>query len=249
MIKNFLQSLATSDFDQILTQLDIINQSGIDLYNYTKQLLHYIDQHYRDDIPQMSNYAQLCSTILTQQKYYPNPMLAYKVELWKYCQSDTIKNIAQQSAIVSATDDKKQIKQTDINHIPATQTITNPDNSDNSDLLKDAPHHSNKVPDNNNSDTTITQTIPGHRPHIDSNIHDTLYPHIKISLQKIIGQTGKFVRSDDHQTIQLVMIDSGKMSMIDRPDTIKYLEELIQSYIGAYSLHIIYHDPQTLLDH
>ena len=86
MIQDFLQSLREPDFDKILRHVDEINTRGIDLSNYSKQVLHYIDMHYTEDITHMSQYAELFSNILTQQKYYPNPLLAYKVELWKYYQ-------------------------------------------------------------------------------------------------------------------------------------------------------------------
>ena len=44
------------------------------------------------------------------------------------------------------------------------------------------------------------------------------------------------------------MIDSGKLSLMSRPETIKYFENLIAQYYGqSYPFEIVYQDPQILL--
>lgn len=80
-----------------------------------------------------------------------------------------------------------------------------------------------------------------------NDIHHKLYQATKESLQKMIGQAGKFIYFNN--TIQLILTDHSKITMIRRPDIIKYFEELIVSILGqAYVFDIVYCDPQNILD-
>lgn len=69
-----------------MSKIQLLNQNGIEITNFTKQVLHYIDIHYTDNISMMSQLALLFETILIHQKTYSNPILAYKVELRNYIQ-------------------------------------------------------------------------------------------------------------------------------------------------------------------
>ncbi len=177
MVKGFLEVLESDNFQDILNYIHSINQTGIDLYSYNKQLLSYIDQHYDDDITHMNQYAQLCSTILIQQKYYPNPILAYKVELRKYHQS-----IFSSSPITPSTSNptvpNQQSTQSSISH--ADQSVSSykhhqtPEIKNTSSNLQDTP---NDAPNNLPSDTNSTTL---------DTIHLSIYQKLKNSVQKMI---------------------------------------------------------------
>jgi hypothetical protein len=176
MVKGFLGILESDNFQDILNYIQSINQSGIDLYSYNKQLLSYIDQHYDDDVVHMSQYAQLCSTILMQQKYYPNPILAYKVELRKYHQS-----MFPPSPITPSPSDlttpNQQSTQSSIAHADQSLSSHKHDiarTQDTSTDLQDTPNDtSNSLPSNANSTTSDA-------------IHLSIYSKLKKSVQKMI---------------------------------------------------------------
>ena len=234
MVKGFLEILESDNFQDVLNYIQSINQSGIDLYSYNKQLLSYIDQHYDDDVAHMSQYAQLCSTILIQQKYYPNPILAYKVELRKYHQS-----MFPSSPITPSPSDLTVPNQEDTIKITHTNQPIHHDTAHIKDTSIDLQDTPNDTPNSLSSDANSTTS---------DTIHLSIYSKLKKSVQKMIWQAWQFRRSEDTQSIELIMIDSGKVAMIRRPDVTRHIEEVIQAIVWSYALHIIYHDPQSLLD-
>mgnify|MGYP001643404012 CR=1 FL=1 len=83
-IKNLIATIKTWTREQIFAQLDQINQNGIDLGQFAKQIIGYIDQHLLEDT---DFYLKICSTfweILGNLRRYPYPIIAYKISLNNY---------------------------------------------------------------------------------------------------------------------------------------------------------------------
>lgn len=241
MLQQCLDIIQSKDFDSILHIISQVQESGIDLSNYTKQILYYIDQHYQENVNEMSMMAQIFSDIYVQQKYYPNPSLAYKVVLWKYCQWTNL---------FTWTDLTYLQNKTPWKHIQTTvKKDSDFDEKDHIQSETNLDQLSTTISLSKESTTTPcilsdTDTTANHQ----DNIHNVLYQATKPSLQKIIWQAGKFIWSDQKDKILLLMIDSGKLSLMSRPETIKYFENLIAQYYGqSYPFEIVYQDPQILL--
>ena len=83
-IKTLLETIKKGDRNQIFEFLDTIAQSGVDLWQFTKQTIGYIDQHLLEDT---DFYLKICSTfweILGNLRRYPYPIVAYKISLNNY---------------------------------------------------------------------------------------------------------------------------------------------------------------------
>ena len=83
-IKTLLEIIKKGDRNQIFEFLDTIAQSGVDLWQFTKQTIGYIDQHLLEDT---YFYLKICSTfweILGNLRRYPYPIVAYKISLNNY---------------------------------------------------------------------------------------------------------------------------------------------------------------------
>jgi DNA polymerase III subunit gamma/tau len=246
MISDFLQSVQWRDFEIILSKIQLLNQNGIEITNFTKQVLHYIDIHYTDNISMMSQLALLFETILIHQKTYSNPILAYKVELRNYIQQyNRINHIEAPSA--NTTNHNIISKDTSIeSSLEDIQYLKNSTNITQQEIDQNAIHVS--IDSWNNTSIISPQMLSETIQNVNLNdIHHKLYQATKESLQKMIGQAGKFIYFNN--TIQLILTDHSKITMIRRPDIIKYFEELIVSILGqAYVFDIVYCDPQNILD-
>lgn len=91
VIKNFLSLIQTGDAKTIFEKVDEINNQGIDLYNFAKQTLMYIDQIFLEDINFSSGISETFTEIIGNIKYYPYPTIIYKIAINKYLQKDTTK--------------------------------------------------------------------------------------------------------------------------------------------------------------
>jgi len=78
-VQDFLASIAQKDREEVFTQVDRLQEDGIDLYNFAKQLLQYIDKHLMENIDAYLAISQSCSEILSTIKYYPYPAIVYKI--------------------------------------------------------------------------------------------------------------------------------------------------------------------------
>lgn len=79
LITDFLAAIASKEREQVFTHIDDIQKTGVDLYNFAKQLLQYIDKHLMENIDEYLAISQACSDILATIKYYPYPAIVYKI--------------------------------------------------------------------------------------------------------------------------------------------------------------------------
>ena len=87
-IKNLIATIKTWTREQIFAQLDQINQNGIDLSQFAKQVIGYIDQHLLEDVDFLLQCSELFWKVLSTLKRYPYPIVAYKIAVNSYLKSD-----------------------------------------------------------------------------------------------------------------------------------------------------------------
>ena len=82
-IREFLKTIQAGERESVFAQVDSLQETGVDLYNFAKQLLQYIDKHLMEDIDGYLAISQSCSEILSTIRYYPYPAIVYKIALNK----------------------------------------------------------------------------------------------------------------------------------------------------------------------
>jgi len=83
-LKILLDAIETKDWDKILTILNDIQQKGIELSQFAKQMLGYLNEHFHEMPSFASVMTRLFSDIIMQIKYYPEPLLTYKTCIYQY---------------------------------------------------------------------------------------------------------------------------------------------------------------------
>jgi len=81
MIADFLDSSKSWDKQIILKEIDLLSEQWLDLAQFAKQVLLYIDYHFSEDIDGFLSVAKKFSKILSMLKYYPYPSVVYKMVL------------------------------------------------------------------------------------------------------------------------------------------------------------------------
>lgn len=92
LIKDFLALIQAGEIKTIFEKIDDIHNQGIDLHNFAKQTLMYIDQIFLEDIYFATKVAETFTDIIGNIRYYPYPTIIYKVAIHKHLKQDTIKN-------------------------------------------------------------------------------------------------------------------------------------------------------------
>ena len=82
-IRNLLSTIKTGEREKIFSQLDELNQHGIDLGQFAKQAISYIDQHLLEDTDFLLHCSEIFGNILSTLRRYPYPLIAYKIAINK----------------------------------------------------------------------------------------------------------------------------------------------------------------------
>lgn len=86
-IKKLLETMKKADRNAIFAQLDEISQSGIDLGQFAKQAISYIDQHLLEDTDFFLQCSEVFGQVLSTLRRYPYPLIAYKIAINKLLNS------------------------------------------------------------------------------------------------------------------------------------------------------------------
>lgn len=82
-IKSLLSAIKTGEREKIFSQLDELNQHGIDLGQFAKQAISYIDQHLLEDTDFLLHCSEIFGNVLSTLRRYPYPLIAYKIAINK----------------------------------------------------------------------------------------------------------------------------------------------------------------------
>lgn len=83
-VRAFLDVMRTGERNQIFAYLDQIGNSGIDLSQFAKQTIVYIDQHLLESVDFYLEVCKLFGEILSTLRWYPYPLIAYKIAINSY---------------------------------------------------------------------------------------------------------------------------------------------------------------------
>lgn len=81
VIKDFLDIIKSGDRGLVFEKIDEIYNQGIDLVQFAKQNIMYIDQNLMSDLDFLINVSEAFSEIIGTVKYYPYPTMVYKIAL------------------------------------------------------------------------------------------------------------------------------------------------------------------------
>lgn len=132
VIKGFLDLIKSKDRDAVFQKIDEIHNQWIDLVQFAKQNIMYIDQNLMTDVDFLIQISEAFSEIIGTVKYYPYPTMVYKVALNRYLwiQNDTV-NSSVFTKKVSDVSSKEQlnndtiIQYNNIDNVVENKTNTN----------------------------------------------------------------------------------------------------------------------------
>lgn len=84
MIKDFLEIVRQWNRNVVFQEADKIYQTWIDLHQFAKQALIYIDHNLNSDMDFLLDVSESFSEIISTIRYYPYPVIVYKIVFNKY---------------------------------------------------------------------------------------------------------------------------------------------------------------------
>lgn len=83
-IKDFLELIKTGKRENIFQRIEEVNESWIDLHQFAKQTLGFIDKHLLEDTDFYLQISQVFGDIIRQIRFYPYPSVLYKISINNY---------------------------------------------------------------------------------------------------------------------------------------------------------------------
>ncbi len=136
-IKAFFDVVKTNNRNQIFDQVDLIAQWA-DLQQFAKQCIGYIDAHIMDDIDFYLWVSEAFAEILRQIRFYPYPVVLYKLAFNKYLSWDfgraTNHEVSKSEAKANIVKEEENIKVKETQQDSALTTKANTTDSKSSEL-------------------------------------------------------------------------------------------------------------------
>lgn len=205
MIKDFLETIKKWDRNIVFEQVDKIYQNGIDLHQFAKQALIYIDQNLNSDMDFLLGVSGWFSEIISTIKYYPYPVIVYKIAFNKYLSSS------------SAVDNKAKDEN---NHSDTIQETTRENKSVvNESMPVDVIRVESPTVETKTSQT-IQSNTGGNRDEIRNNVVNQID---KVSLQQNLKWN--FIIEDiQDNTISAIVINKMTKILLDSEENKRILE-------------------------
>lgn len=126
-MRAFFEKLENGDKSQFFELLDQIDQKGIDLVQFAKQVIVYADQHLLENMDFYLKISQKLGDLLGVIRRYPHPRMAYKIVFNSFFDGEGVCVPSVQSKTVSKGDKKSDI----LPQISEQSTEKNQTSSDN----------------------------------------------------------------------------------------------------------------------
>jgi len=253
LITDFLDTVASKEREKVFQNIDHIQETGIDLYNFAKQLLQYIDKHLMENIDGYLAISQACSDILATIKYYPYPAIVYKIAFNKLLTGEqtptqnnnntpVILNEAKRNEESSKPQNKEVIQEK-----IAQPTMTKPEEP------KEKPSpQTEQTEQAEQSDTTeANDPDPEPEPTIETQTQetnpkehtaDTDEVDIEALTEQFINKIDKqslkdnlieniAIKSVEENTVHMITISTMANLLLQKPDTLQYLEKILSSIL------------------
>ena len=81
-IQDFLETVEKWDINEIFSKIEDLQNQWIDLSNFIKDILSYLDEHLSENIEKNLKLINLFDEVYQNLKNFPSPVLAYKTVLW-----------------------------------------------------------------------------------------------------------------------------------------------------------------------
>ena len=108
-MRAFFEKLENGDKSQFFELLDQIDQKGIDLVQFAKQVIVYADQHLLESMDFYLKISQKLGDLLGVIRRYPHPRMAYKIVFNSFFDGEGVCVPSVQSKTVSKGDKKSDI--------------------------------------------------------------------------------------------------------------------------------------------
>ncbi|MCX6822422.1 MAG: DNA polymerase III subunit gamma/tau [candidate division SR1 bacterium] len=208
MIEDFLSLIKKGDKPDIFHKIDEIHDQGVDLYNFAKQVLTYIDQRFLLDIDFLANVCEAFTEIISTIRYYPYPTIVYKIALNKHLNKGNETPIHTQP-IHAQANTQHEVRNTQATKIETPQLSTSQPSTE---KKESEPTHV----DTTDTDSLLKSVLDKLEP---GSFRDNLHNQI------IIDEVGE-------NKIKIIAINKISEMGLKKPENITHIQKIFSEILG-----------------
>ncbi|MFZ2911965.1 MAG: DNA polymerase III subunit gamma/tau [Candidatus Absconditicoccaceae bacterium] len=216
MIKDFLETIRGGDRNIVFQEVDKIYQTGIDLHQFAKQALIYIDHNLTNDMDFLLSVSEGFSEIISTIRYYPYPVIVYKIAFNKYLGNNNIDKTSKTKITDKKIDTAIVIEKESSSVVNESMIV---------DVIKvEAP--------STRSDVVTTAQEKQDNQNRDDIWNNVLSKINKISLQQNLR--GNFIIEDiKDNTVNAIIINKMTKILLDGDENKKLIETAFANVLGS----------------
>ena len=218
LIKETLQDIKTWDREKIFSKLDNIWWQGIDLSQFAKQTIGYLDQHLLEDTDFYLKCSEIFWDIISTIKRYPYPIVAYKIAINKYLNGNS------NEAIFKPTTEKRTFN----------EEKKNVWNKKEPQKIEEAKPEI-KTDSENKTESTPQENKPNDHKDYSWNFKE-LWNNVLEKMNKPTAQTHlkdeAIIEKKEGNIIEITVITSLAKVLLNNEDNKKVLEKLLSNELG-----------------
>lgn len=238
-IDQFLSTMKTWSFESIVQFLNTLTEQGRDLAHFSKQVMSYCDQHFMQDPQFYTLLTKQFASIHQQIKFFPYPLMAYKIWLYEMMQGKSEpSHISQQVSQQNKSDSFSTFVQSSPVVSPSTPSQTSSDQVD----------HSSSSTHKFVQQHTVSQPVWWHGDWSSMNlatVWNNILNNLKPSL-KMILQPHASLRAHGSD-FQLIIINQMAYQKVNQPEHSQAIQQLRSEIGPAGLLHIVYQSKEDFL--
>ena len=223
-IQWFLEVVENQDVNQIFSEIENLQNQWIDLSNFIKDILSYLDEHLTENIEKNLKLINLFDEIYQSLKNFPSPVLAYKTILWNKIVRDD------RGFVGRLSDDNKNQSPTSWNpdKTNQSQSLLNPS------ISKEQPWENPEILNQSWNPESITK--------------ETLLQNINSPIVKGIIKNFWNVDTEWNKVI-ITIISQTNFTILNQPDKKEELEKAILGLNPQAEIDIRYMSKEEYFEH
>jgi len=212
MIKDFIDFYKSGEVNNVFDKLDEINKSWVDLTNFAKEILLFIDKNFVSDIEFFVRLSDVFKNIIMWIKNYPLPLIIYKSEIYKDLSWKNFLTKSEAQKPIPKIEKKMEV-------IPqVTQVVEKPKVENN--LATD-------VEDQVAPKETLQTNLSNLDEIMSSAIELCDKPMLKTALKNFVN-----LDSIDQKTVKLIVINKMQYELLKKSENNIYLWELFSKVLN-----------------
>ena len=238
-IQDFLDTLETKDISRIFKNIEELQQNWIDLANFIKDILLYLNEHLEENLEKNIKLVNLLDEVYQNIKNFPTAELAYKTVIWKSRMADNkIRGLSEDSSVGDQDDSHTELVSVS-KKSAESEMKWNLDKVGNENLKPESSQPKDNITENDNLWWNKDKQFPDNSLKNPQISKEELLKNISSPIVKWIIKNFWHIEFENWK-IQIIIISETNYKILNQSDKLQEIEKAIDKITPNTPFELIY---------